>query len=116
MRQRDVTRLHSDHLQPSTARLGAQDGRLVPCAAKPALHGWHPANEDCGYCPPLTGHGEAYYAYVWGLKALDVSTYGVAPPWATLSRAERKEWHEAADNALRYHQRAYPGDYPVWYP
>lgn len=46
-----MTRLLSDHLQPSGQRLGRQDGGLIPCS-KSTHHPHHPAMEECAWCEP----------------------------------------------------------------
>lgn len=59
-----MTRLHSDHLQPSGQNLGRQDGGLIPCS-RSKHHPHHPALEDCTWCEPI---------------ADDMETADTAPP------------------------------------
>ncbi len=84
---KEVTRLHSDHLQPSKSHLGPQDGGLVPCSRKPNIHPHHPSNEACELCPerPKT-YGKEYYN------------------WANrhYPNAYSDEWEDLTPNSQRY--------------
>lgn len=118
MRTKDVTRLHSDHLQPSAVPLGPQSGGLVPCATS-KHHPAHPSEEDCSWCPPpKPGLGEPFVRH---MREMSIIAYGadneyLPKPWAEMTRAERKRWDDDAETAVKIHDRFHPGTYPVWHP
>ncbi len=108
---KEILRLHGDHMQPSAAKLGPQDGGLVPCKNKPNLHPHYPANEGCELCPHksvIEKFGKYYYKYF----ALSVSY--ARDDWDTLSEALKETWNDMAQDEINVAK--YTGKLPVWHP
>lgn len=110
-------------LAPSSVKLGPQKSPLVQCDAKP-VHGFHPSDEACSWCPPpkpvvrveldfRSGLGKAYYEYlvkVTGNSPLVVS-------WDALS-PEHKLWFANEAYSLycdSFHTRTNPDWLPEKY-
>jgi len=117
MLTKDVWRLQSDHLQPSSQTLGPQRGGLRPCE-RSKHHPAHPSDEDCGYCEPLTtpSLGQLYHAYMRTFAIMAYGSEKYAPqPWGELTRDQRKAWEAEAASSVAHHQLYEPG-YPSWHP
>lgn len=92
---------------------GVNDVSRRPCA-KSVHHGFHPANEACGYCEPEVPKlvepkclGELYYEWC----CLDC----VVDDWSELSESNRACWEKSAEAEIKFWMDTRQ-QYPRWHP
>lgn len=91
---------------------GINDAPRRACAKSP-FHGFHPANEPCGYCPPkvvtVSGKSLAELYYEYCCVGLDPhKSWSELGPW-------QAGWISSAEAEVEFWLRT-EHRYPVWHP